>query len=223
MTAFFNWIKNNSWLGWLLSGILICILLWLLFRPAPTTDNTAALKTIDSLTTENVRLRKIMEGTVDREKPQIDSVLKLNDSLLDYQASLQNRIDISDEQNISLSHVIQDLRKQIPVDINSTAYDSACDLLAKNAENDSLLHKLHEQNLQRVIIGYTKAVDDQDSIIVGQHNLIINDSLLISHQAPLIITQQSQIKKLQKQNKVAKIAGGILIVIAFIGGVLIAK
>lgn len=225
-----DWMKANTWLAWLLLGVAVVILLWLVFRPAPSTDNSALIKSRDSLLVINKGLRKTLQQTVNLKQPQIDSLLKLNDSLQDYGTDLQDKLDDAHAENRRLANNIiismQHHAVMFKVDGDPEMHvldDSDCYKLALQVIADSA----QEENLKEVhyrqVLGLVKTITDQDSIIVGQHNLIISDSLVQSKQLTLSDVQEKQIKKLKNRLSVTKVGAGILIIGSFILGIEVAK
>jgi hypothetical protein len=120
-----------------------------------------------------------------------------SDSLQAQNSVLKFKNDISYDQKVSLAKQIQYYKSHA----DTISYDSACDLLAKQVINDSVIMRQYEINTGKLIENFTQGINDRDSLINFQSGLIVSDSLLISAQGKLNDIQQAQLNKMTKRAK----------------------
>jgi uncharacterized membrane protein YgaE (UPF0421/DUF939 family) len=118
-------------------------------------------------------------------------------------------------KNTSAYHSNQSLAKQVQyykAHKDTVSYDSACDKLALQVINDSVVLQEYIINTDKIVHNFTEQILDRDSMITYQSNLIVSDSLLIKAQSKLNTTQQAQLVKSEKRAKlVAWIARGLAV------------
>ena len=214
-----SWLSKNTWLAWVLVGILLLMLLYVLFRPAPSIDNSAAQKTIDSLISVNIRLRNINNISDSTKQVAIDSLAKLSDDLADQAVEDRDHIDALNSTNTTLYNDYQYAKAHK----DAPRVDSLCDIVVAKMKIDSAIVSEMMQHSNDAIHNLSSQIFLQNQELTGDHELLENDSLLIAKQIALNKTQETQLTKQAKNSKVKTVAAGILIVAAFIGGVLIAK
>jgi hypothetical protein len=183
--------------GWILVGLLSGVILYLIFRPVPKIDDTALIKTKDSLLSINKGLREQLTNFAYQSAIQVEGLNHKSDSLQAQNSVLKFKNDISYDQKVSLAKQIQYYKSHA----DTISYDSACDLLAKQVINDSVIMRQYEINTGKLIENFTQGINDRDSLINFQSGLIVSDSLLISAQNKLNDTQQAQLNKMTKRAK----------------------
>jgi len=208
----------KTYLGWIISGLLLGVIIYLLFRPVPVPDNHILQNRVDSLAKVDNAKDSALMALQARLTPKDDSLTKLVADLQDQAALNVNIMDGHEEIIYSLSKQVQYYKAKE----DRGAYDSACDLLAKKVISDSLIVRTYQENENHIIQSMGSLISDKDSIIVTQQSVIIEKSALIAAQKTLNETQTKQIKKLSSTGKVFAWVGRALFVIAVAEGVALA-
>lgn len=194
--------------GWIVTGLLAAVILYLVFRKVPVNDNAQAFKTIDSLTVINKSLNGQLTNFAYQYGMNQLELTHQKDSLLAQNDFLKLRGDAAYQSNQSLAKQVQYYR----VHKDTIAYDSACDRLALQVINDSVVLSDYILNTDKLVQNFTGQILDRDSMITYQSNLIVSDSLLIKAQSKLNTTQQAQLKQMTKRAKLtAWIARGLAV------------
>lgn len=184
--------------GWIGLGIAVTVIVYLLFfRPVPNTDNAAAFKSIDSLKGLNVQLNERLTSFGYQYAIDVTALETQNKTLLTQNDLLKLKNDAAGQSNYSLAKQVQYYK----ANEDTTSYDSACDLLAKQVIDYDLERKDYQINTDKLIQNFSQQIEDRDSMITYQSNLIVNDSLLIKAQGKLNNTQQGQLTSLNKRVK----------------------
>lgn len=184
--------------GWILTGLLAAVIIYLLFfRPVPNTDNAAAYRKIDSLTADRDQAKTLLfnyayEATIRETDLQIK-----NKTLLTQNDFLKLKNDATGQSNVSLAKQVQYYREHQ----DTAAYDSSCDLLAKQVIDFDVERKDYQINTDKLIQNFSEQINDRDSMITYQSYLIVSDRKLDSAKTKLITTQQGQLVKANKETK----------------------
>lgn len=202
--------------GWILSGLLIGVILYLIFRPVPVIDNSAEIKTIDSL---KVIVKAKDDALVDisyRANIEIGTLKNDLGLLLAKNDVLKFRFDVNYDEKLSLANQV----KYYEAHKDTAAFDSACDLLATKVINDSVTLKEYEINTDKLIANFSQGIEDRDSLITFQSNLIVSQKDLIKEQSKLNSTQSGQLVTITRRAKlngtlakIGAIAVGILAIV----------
>jgi hypothetical protein len=183
-------------LPWILLVIGICVIIWLIFRPVPSTDNKQALHTIDSLTQENLAYKHALNATEATYKPKIDSLVNISVSVGLDNDILSGKITDLLNTNSKLSENYEILRN------SGQPIDSICELAMRRIPIDSAIIVHYQENNSHLIAVLGQVSSAKDSIILAQHRLILSDSVLIQNQATLNKTQETELKKIKASAKV---------------------
>jgi hypothetical protein len=203
--------------AWILLGIAIAVILYLVFRPLPVIDNKQAIKTLDSLKKENDLFRSSLSAQFNNFRLFKDSSIHVIDSLEGRNIDLKSVLNITEAEK-------QDLALQILNHKPEQSIDSPCLELARKVLADSLLVIDYQKNTDRLIFSFNQGIDKRDSLIERQQWLIISDSVLINTQHDLYTLQEKQLKKVQRQGKTsAWLARSLAVVSLVLGGILLSK
>ena len=203
--------------AWILLGVAIAVILYLIFRPLPVIDNKQAIKTIDSLKKENDLFRASLSAQFNNFRVFKDSSTHIIDSLQGRNIDLKSVLNITEAEK-------QDLAKEILNHKPQESIDSPCFELARKVLADSLLVIDYQKNTDRLIFSFNQGIDRRDSLIERQQWLIISDSVLINTQHDLYTLQEKQLKKVQRQGKTsAWLARSLAVVSLVLGGILLSK
>jgi hypothetical protein len=201
--------------AWILVGLMSALILYLIFRPVPVNDNSAAFKTIDSLNSINKGLRNQLTNFAYQFSIESEGLKLKNDTLIAKNDILKFKNDVAYDQNYSLAKQIQ----YYEAHQDTASYDSACDLLTIRVINDSVTIQDYQINTDKLVQNFSQQINDRDSMIAYQSNLIVSDSLLIKAQGKLNGTQQVQLEKMTKRAKLnawlaraGAVAIGVLII-----------
>lgn len=199
-------IKYGGWIG---LGITTAVIIYLLFfKPIPNTDNSAAIKSIDSLGKINKQLNGQLTNFAYQYGIMEVALEDQNKTLLTQNDFLKLKTTATSQANVSLAKQVQYYK----ANEDTTSYDSACDLLAKQVIDYDLERKDYQINTDKLIQNFSEQINDRDSMIVYQSNLIVSDSLLIKAQGKLNNTQQGQLNTLNKRVKLLTWVGRGLLV-----------
>ena len=124
--------------GWIATGILVAVILYLIFRPVPTFNNSEAIKTIDSLRYDNNRLKTALQTTEKRLIPKVDSLNKASDSL-----KKQDSIK-SEKINYILKRESATVAEYNRLKSEGKPTDSICDAAMKQKPIDSAITSTDE-------------------------------------------------------------------------------
>jgi hypothetical protein len=207
----------KSGLPWILLGIAIAVILYLVFRPLPVINNKDQIKQIETLTDANNLLRKSLNAEFFNFSSYKDSTTHVIDSLQGRNIDLKSRVNITEAEK-------QDLALQILNHKPNESIDSPCFELARKVLADSLIIGDYQKNTERLIFTFNDAVTHRDTIISHQQDLILSDSVLIAQQKDLYKLQEQQLKKVQRQGKTsAWLARSLSVVALVLGGILLTK
>lgn len=196
--------------GWLIAIIAVGIIVWLVLRPPATPDNSRQQHYVDSLLGSNGQLRSDVELQYNDHLRYKDSATRVIDSLEGRNTEIKTHANIVLAQNLSLARKIQYYQQ-----INDTEqFDSSCLVLASRVIDDSVLIQDYQHNTDKIINSFGDLVNHQDSLIMAQHGLILNDSLTIIAQKDLNQTQAKEITRLVKRGKITTWIGRSLAVVA---------
>ncbi len=204
-------------LPWILLGITITIILYLVFKPIHSVDNKDLIHKVDSTEKENKFLHQFVNAQLNNFSHYKDSTTHVIDSLQGRNIDLKSIINIANQDK-------RDLANQIIHRIPNESIDSPCVELARKVISDSLTVIDYQKNTDRLIFSFSDAVSKRDTIIRQQQSLILSDSILISGQKDLYKLQENQLKKSQRQAKTSAWLGRSLAVVSLVlGGILLAK
>ena len=191
-------------LGWVIAGILIGVIIYILFlKPAPIPDNHVLQNKVDSFTVVDKAKDSDLIALQARLNPKIDSLSKLTDTLQDDIAGLRDDLDGKNSEAVFYARQYQYYKAKS----DTGESRAACDLLAQRVILDSAIIESYIHTNERLIYTFGDLVKDKDSIITAQRGLILSDSALIVTQKDLNQKQGNDIKKLAKQKNVLTWAG----------------
>lgn len=203
--------------AWILLGVAIAVILYLVFRPIPVINNKDLIRKVDSLGNDNTLLRKSLAAEFFNFSHFKDSSTKVIDSLLGRNRAIKQVVT-------GLQKDKADLANQILNRKPNESIDSPCIELARKVISDSLIITDYQKNNELLISGFSNMIGKRDSLITHQQKLILSDSILIAQQKDLYTLQEKQLKSVQRQGKTsAWLARSLAVVALVLGGILLGK
>jgi hypothetical protein len=140
--------------AWILLGIAIAVILYLVFRPLPVINNKDQIHRIDSLNNDNNILRKSLTAEFFNFSHFKDSSTKVIDSLIE-------RNHVLNIDTRALQQDKQILAEQILNHNPGESIDTPCIELAKKVIADSSVILDYQKNAERLIFTFSDAVNNQ--------------------------------------------------------------
>lgn len=204
-------------LPWLLLGIAIAIILYLAFRHTPIINNKEDIRRLDSTEKDNKFLRQFVNAQLNNFAHYKDSTTLVIDSLMGRNAAIKEDWRITEKINQSLADQI--IHRQ-----PGQSIDSPCIELAKKVLSDSAVIISYQHNTDQLLSTFADALNKRDTMINHQQRLLLSDSVLIGQQKSLYVTQEKQLKQVQRQGKTsAWIARSLAVAALVLGGILLSK
>lgn len=189
---------------------------WLIFRPMPKIDNSIAQGRLDSALRIVDSVKAWNDSLVAAKNRNIDSLTKINDTLLDQTAQDRDKIDAALGQSSKWHKQYLDAKAKG----DTATTDSICEIVMSRFVMDSMQisdliehSRLAEQASGMIVANYKQ-------IVMSQTALIHADSTALSQSVDLNKTQAQQIKKLE--NKVG-IGKGVIIGLGVLAAILAIK
>jgi len=211
---------------WILVGISIAVILYLVFRPVPVINNKDLIHKIDSMGNDNALLRKSLTAEFFNFSSYKDSTTHVIDSLQGKNIDLKTKIGLTQSEKQDLANEIINIQNHRTGSgtVFFSEIDSPCIQLARKVLADSLIIGDYQKNTERLIFTFNDAINHRDTIISHQQDLILSDSVLIAQQKDLYKLQETQLKKVQRQGKTsAWLARSLAVVSLVLGGILLNK